>query len=91
MALVAAAKATEGRNAHLIRHRLHLRLEIDNVDLVGEVERHLRAGEIDELSFMDHTPGQGQYRDIEVWRRSFTREVTDEDAARMIEQQQAPW
>lgn len=88
MALVAAAKATEGRNAHLIRHRLHLRLEIDNVDLVGEVERHLRAGEIDELSFMDHTPGQGQYRDIEVWRRSFTREVTDEDAARMIEQQQ---
>ena len=91
MALIAAAKRSEGHNAHLIRHRLHLRLEIDNVNLVKQVEGHLRAGEIDELSFMDHTPGQGQYRDIEIWRKSFTREITDEDAARLMsEQQSAP-
>ena len=91
MGLIAAAKKTEGRNAHLIRHRLHLRLEIDNTHLVEQVEGHLRAGEIDELSFMDHTPGQGQYRDIEVWRRSFTRDVSDDEAARLMsEQQNAP-
>ena len=93
MALVAQSKRTEGRNAHLIRHRLHLRLEIDNVGLVEQVEGHLRAGEIDELSFMDHTPGQGQYRDLEIWRRSIRsdHEVGEEEAARIArEQQEAP-
>lgn len=89
MGLVAACKRTEGRSAHLIRHRLHLRLEVDNVGLVEQVERHLRSGEIDELSFMDHTPGQGQYRDMEVWRRSFTGELTDEEAAEVAAEQQA--
>ena len=93
MALVAQSKRTEGANAHLIRHRLHLRLEIDNVGLVDQVEGHLLAGEIDELSFMDHTPGQGQYRDLEIWRRSITvgHEVGEEEAARIArEQQEAP-
>lgn len=93
MALVSQSKRTEGHNAHLIRHRLHLRLEIDNVNLVEQVEKHLRAGEIDELSFMDHTPGQGQYRDLEIWRRSITagHEVGEEEAARIArEQQEAP-
>lgn len=89
IALIAAAKKTEGHNAHLIRHRLHLRLEIDNVHLVEQVERHLRAGEIDELSFMDHTPGQGQYRDIEIWRKSFRGDITREEAERMLAEQQA--
>lgn len=90
MALVAAAKATEGRNAHLIRHRLHLRLEIDNIGLVDAIERHLRAGEIDELSFMDHTPGQGQYRDLEVWRRSFRgRTLSEREAAELAAEFQA--
>ena len=82
MALIAASKRTEGRNAHLIRHRLHLRLEIDNVGVVEDVARHIAAGEVDELSFMDHTPGQGQYRDLEIWRRSVRsdRELSMEDA-----------
>lgn len=90
MALVHHAKMTEGHNAHLIRHRLHLRLEIDNVDLVEQVEHHLRSGEIDELSFMDHTPGQGQYRDLEIWRKSFQgKEVTPEEAAAIAAEQKA--
>ena len=89
MALIAASKRTEGHNAHLIRHRLHLRLEIDNVDVVEDVARHIAAGEVDELSFMDHTPGQGQYRDIEIWRRSVRgdREVTMEEALKAAEAQ----
>lgn len=93
MALVADAKRTEGRNAHLIRHRLHLRLEIDNVNLVEQVEGHLRSGEIDELSFMDHTPGQGQYRNLEIWRKSMRSDgpISKEEAAVIVrEQQEAP-
>jgi alpha-D-ribose 1-methylphosphonate 5-triphosphate diphosphatase len=94
MALIAECKSTEGHNAHLIRHRLHLRLEVDNVNLVDQVEQHLRSGEVDELSFMDHTPGQGQYRDMEIWRKSFRgrgAEFTDEEVEAMAkEQQEAP-
>lgn len=89
IALISRAKHTEGRNAHLIRHRLHLRLEIDNIGLVEQVEKHLRAGEIDELSFMDHTPGQGQYRDMEIWRKSFRGNLTEEEAARLAADAQA--
>ena len=91
MALVAGCKRTEGKNAHLIRHRLHLRLEVDNVDLVEQVEGHLRSGDVDELSFMDHTPGQGQYRDIEIWRRSLRSDhvVGEEEAAELAARQQA--
>ena len=59
------------------------------IALVEQVERHLRAGEIDELSFMDHTPGQGQYRDIEIWRKSFRGDITREEAERMLAEQQA--
>lgn len=92
MALIATCKQTEGRNAHLIRHRLHLRLEVDNVNLIDQVEKHLRAGEVDELSFMDHTPGQGQYRDMEIWRKSFLRDqnaLTTEEAEKIAAAQQA--
>jgi len=89
MALVAGCKRTEGKSVHLIRHRLHLRLEVDNMNLVDQVEGHLRAGEIDELSFMDHTPGQGQYRDLEIWRRSIRsdHEVSVEEAAAIAAEQ----
>lgn len=91
MALMSRTKRSEGHNAHLIRHRLHLRLELDNVNLVDQVEGHVRSGEIDELSFMDHTPGQGQYRDLEVFRASIRsdHEVTLMEAREMAERQQA--
>ena len=90
--LINEARQTEGHNAHLIRHRLHLRLEIDNVGVVDDVAHLLEEGMVDELSFMDHTPGQGQYRDIEIWRKSFRGpEMTDEEAAQIAhEQQTAP-
>ena len=91
IAIVSRAKRTEGHNAHLIRHRLHLRLELDNLDVVDDVARHLEAGDINELSFMDHTPGQGQYRDIDVFRRSIRadHEVTMEEALEQARMRQA--
>jgi alpha-D-ribose 1-methylphosphonate 5-triphosphate diphosphatase len=56
------------RGRHVIRHRLHARFEIDSLDRRAEVEGYLRAGTVHLLSFMDHTPGQGQYRDLDVYR-----------------------
>ncbi|MCR8641161.1 phosphonate metabolism protein PhnM [Paenibacillus sp. N1-5-1-14] len=61
----AAAKRHE---ASMIRHRIHLRYEITNTSGLDMVERMLHEGKIDLLSLMDHTPGQGQYRDVEVYR-----------------------
>jgi alpha-D-ribose 1-methylphosphonate 5-triphosphate diphosphatase len=49
---------------HLIRHRFHARYEIDNVDGYDHLAEMLNKGYVHELSFMDHTPGQGQYKDI---------------------------
>jgi alpha-D-ribose 1-methylphosphonate 5-triphosphate diphosphatase len=53
---------------HLIRHRFHARFEINNIKEVEELKRYIDAGQVHLLSFMDHTPGQGQYRDLEVYR-----------------------
>jgi alpha-D-ribose 1-methylphosphonate 5-triphosphate diphosphatase len=55
---------------HLIRHRLHARYDIHNPELYEFVEQILNEGNIHELSFMDHTPGQGQYRNLEIYARS---------------------
>jgi len=57
------------RTNRLIRHKVHLRFEITNTGGVPLVEQFIRNGTIDLLSFMDHTPGQGQYRDQELHKR----------------------
>jgi alpha-D-ribose 1-methylphosphonate 5-triphosphate diphosphatase len=55
---------------HLIRHRLHARYDIYTTDLYDYVARLLEEGKVHELSFMDHTPGQGQYRNLEIYAQS---------------------
>jgi len=55
-------------SVNLINHRFHARYEIDNVDEVPYLIAHLRDKRIHLLSFMDHTPGQGQYRDLETYK-----------------------
>lgn len=76
---------------HLIRHRLHLRVELDTVDRVSEVERYLEEGKVDLISFMDHTPGQGQYRDLLIFSntlKGYREGITDEEIQAVIESQQ---
>ncbi len=53
----------------LIRNRIHLRFEITNGQGVSTVRSLIDDGMIDLLSFMDHTPGQGQYQTVEDYRR----------------------
>lgn len=45
----------------MIRHRIHLRYEITNLDGLEMVKHLIRSNQIQILSFMDHTPGQGQF------------------------------
>ena len=57
---------------HLIRHRFHARYEIDNLHIYDYLVELLNCGAVHELSFMDHTPGQGQYRDLEIYAKSYS-------------------
>lgn len=66
---IGAMKAGEERD-HLIRHRMHLRVELDAVDRYDEIKGYLEQGRLDLVSFMDHTPGQGQYSDMLVYRET---------------------
>lgn len=47
----------------IVRNRIHLRYEVSHLAGMPIVEKYLRDGMIDYLSFMDHSPGQGQYRE----------------------------
>ncbi|WP_419871794.1 alpha-D-ribose 1-methylphosphonate 5-triphosphate diphosphatase [Candidatus Pristimantibacillus sp. PTI5] len=47
----------------VIRNRIHLRYEVSHLAGMPIVKRFLNEKAIDYLSFMDHSPGQGQYRE----------------------------
>lgn len=50
----------------MIRHKFHMRLEMSNLGAIPVIEELLSQAEIDLLSFMDHTPGQGQFRNEDI-------------------------
>ena len=58
---------------HLIHHRFHLRLEIDNLDAYDIAVDMIERGLIHEISFMDHSPGQGQYKDLAIYRTALAK------------------
>jgi len=66
---------------HLIHHRLHLRIEIDNLDAYDITRSMIEKQLVHEISFMDHSPGQGQYRDLTIYQETISkyqgREITE--------------
>lgn len=75
----------------LIRHFYHLRYEIDNLACYEEVKNMISEGLVDLLSFMDHRPGQGQYRNLEVYRKHQNdggKKLTEEEFAALIQKEQ---
>lgn len=65
--LIDAIARTHGEK-HLIRHRLHARFELDALGQLPMLKNHIENGNVHLLSFMDHTPGQGQYRNMSVYK-----------------------
>ena len=55
---------------HLIHHRCHLRIEIDNLEAYDIAKEMIEEDLVHEISLMDHTPGQGQYQNIEIYKKS---------------------
>lgn len=58
---------------HLIHHRFHLRIEIDNLAAYDIARDMIEQGLVHEISFMDHSPGQGQYKDLAIYREALAK------------------
>jgi alpha-D-ribose 1-methylphosphonate 5-triphosphate diphosphatase len=63
----------EMREELLIDHRVHARFEITFPSAVEVAEKLMTAGSLSLISLMDHTPGQGQYRDLEIHARNMAK------------------
>jgi alpha-D-ribose 1-methylphosphonate 5-triphosphate diphosphatase len=57
------------RSEGTVRHELHLRCELPDERSVDAVEALLSERKARIISVMDHTPGQGQFRDLEWYQR----------------------
>ncbi len=55
---------------HLVRHRFHARFEIDYLEELESLKAYIRAKQVHLVSFMDHSPGQGQYRNLEIFKKT---------------------
>jgi alpha-D-ribose 1-methylphosphonate 5-triphosphate diphosphatase len=55
----------DSRGQSRIDHRIHARFDVDFPDAEKVLAELLAGGQVDLVSLMDHTPGQGQYRDLE--------------------------
>ena len=61
-------------NQLLINHKFHARLEITSVNICNDLIKLLEKGKIHEISIMDHTPGQGQYSNLEIFKKEITKQ-----------------
>ncbi len=81
----------------LLTHRIHLRFEIANTTAVSYVREAILSRWIDELSFNDHTPGQGQFKDIEQFRhflmshRNLSSQAADAVLESRMQQAKVEW
>ena len=71
-----------------VDHRIHARFDVTYTDAIAALDGLLSSGAVDLVSVMDHTPGQGQYRDLEklIAYRSHGQGVSMEDARVQIEE-----
>lgn len=70
-----------------VDHRIHARFDMTYTDAIAALDGLLTSGAVDLVSVMDHTPGQGQYRDLEklIAYRSHGEGVSVEQARAQIE------
>ncbi|NGP45085.1 phosphonate metabolism protein PhnM [Bacillaceae bacterium SIJ1] len=79
------------QSKHLVRHRFHARFEIDNIEEIDQLKNYITEEKVHLISFMDHTPGQGQYRDLEGYRETLKgyNDLSDEQIVDIINDHQS--
>ena len=85
--LVARIHQHEFRGQCAVRHRIHVRYEIGSERSAQAIERLIAAGRVDLLSFMDHTPGQGQFKTLQSFLDFYTRnyQVAEDEVISMVD------
>ncbi|CAA9252814.1 MAG: Alpha-D-ribose 1-methylphosphonate 5-triphosphate diphosphatase PhnM [uncultured Chloroflexia bacterium] len=86
------------RDQLLIDMRVHARFEITHPQVVPILADLLQAGQVQLVSLTDHTPGQGQYRDIEAfidrmaeYRKVSREEIAANTHARLLQSEPPSW
>ncbi|MBO9465144.1 alpha-D-ribose 1-methylphosphonate 5-triphosphate diphosphatase [Tropicibacter sp. R15_0] len=71
-----------------VDHRIHARFDITFTAAIDALEGLLRDGMVDLVSVMDHTPGQGQYRNLErhIELRAAHHNISLEEARAMVQE-----
>lgn len=76
------ARAVHAWQAHaLIDNRVHVRYEVTDETAPTVLRTLIENGDTHLMSFMDHSPGQGQFRDVEAYRAYLARTYKTDDAA----------
>jgi len=72
----------------LIDHRVHARFEVTFPAALSVVKELVSEGAVDLVSLCDHTPGQGQYRDLALQAANISRNkgISLEAAAEQLQQ-----
>jgi alpha-D-ribose 1-methylphosphonate 5-triphosphate diphosphatase len=63
-------------------HRIHARFDMTYTAAIASLDGLLKTGAVDLVSVMDHTPGQGQYRNVETLVANRMKSGLSEDDAR---------
>jgi alpha-D-ribose 1-methylphosphonate 5-triphosphate diphosphatase len=76
----------DARDGCRVDHRIHARFDITFDNAVGVLAQLLDDGQVDLVSLMDHTPGQGQYRNLEVHikNKAALHGVSETEARQMV-------
>lgn len=84
---VIAKKLQEMAPHFLVNNRVHVRYEVSELDVVDDLHRLLECGGADLLSFMDHTPGQGQFTNLDHFKQYYSQaeHLTQEQASALAE------
>lgn len=69
-----------------VNTKIHARYEITDTDAIPFLETLIREKRIELLSVMDHTPGQGQFKEIMAFKNYYGRvyRQTDEELEQLI-------
>ncbi|MCR8546943.1 alpha-D-ribose 1-methylphosphonate 5-triphosphate diphosphatase [Salipiger sp. P9] len=85
----AMLRALKGMRQTLkVDHRVHARFEVNYPGALEVIEELIAEGTVDLVSLTDHTPGQGQYRDLERLkaRTAAERGLSAEEAAQAVQE-----
>jgi len=74
-----------------VRNRIHIRFEVTDVGSVQTLHQLLDQNEADLFSIMDHTPGQGQFTDVDHFKTYYSQaeHLTGDQAVKLAEERVA--